>query len=69
LTKPGQGEYIAYMAKFIVRANVYGNQVRISIPSLILKQLGWRDSKYFLVEKVSQEEIRVRKILSGRDMK
>lgn len=55
------------MAKYLVRANTYGNQVRISIPVPMIKQMGWKDAKFFVVEKLNHEEIKVRKFYGGKD--
>jgi len=61
--------YIGYMAKHIVKAVTHRNQVRISIPALLLKEMNWTEAAMFILEKASEEEVKIKQLYRKRDLK
>jgi len=57
------------MAKHIVKAVTHRNQVRISIPALLLKEMNWTEAAMFILEKASEEEVKIKQLYRKRDLK
>jgi hypothetical protein len=56
------------MAKHIVKANRTGNQVRITLPILLLKEMDWKDVSYFVLKKVDTYTISAKELFRKEDM-
>lgn len=54
--------YKGYMAKHLVKANRTGNQVRISLPKLLLQEMRWERASYYVLEKLHTHTITVKKL-------
>jgi hypothetical protein len=59
---------IVIMAKHLIRAHVYGNQIRISLPSRLIKTMKWTGGKWFLMEKLNDNEVKIWKFLGKGDL-
>ena len=51
------------MAKHIIKATKDGRNIRISIPAKIIKEMGWSNVKYFLLDNRLADEIIIRRFL------
>jgi len=68
LTGQADAGYIGYMAKHIVRAVTHKNQIRISLPKLLLEEMGWQHAAVFILEKASEEEVRIKQLYRRKDL-
>jgi len=57
------------MAKHIVKAVTYKKQIRISMPALLLKEMNWTEAAMFILEKASEEEVKIKQLYQKRDLK
>uniref|UniRef100_A0A6M3LAX5 Uncharacterized protein n=1 Tax=viral metagenome TaxID=1070528 RepID=A0A6M3LAX5_9ZZZZ len=60
--------YIGYMAKYIVKAVTHRKQVRISMPALLLKEMGWQETAVFILEKANEEEVKIKQLYRRKDL-
>lgn len=56
------------MAKHIVKANHTGNQIRISLPKLLIEEMEWKDVSYFVLKKTGRHTISVKELFREEDL-
>jgi hypothetical protein len=59
---------IAIMAKHLIRAQLFGNQIRLSLPSRLIRAMKWTGGKWFIAEKLNSNEVKLWKFLGKGDL-
>lgn len=59
--------YLDTMAKWLLKAVLNKDQVRISLPKPLIKQMNWEGMRYMIAEKKG-DEIRILPFLRKRDL-
>lgn len=59
--------YKGRMAKHIVKAARTGTQIRITIPGMLLKEMKWEKSSYFVLKKTSNTTVEIIKLFEMED--
>ena len=57
------------MAKHIVKATWQGGQMRLSIPKLAIRALGWQSAWYMLLEEKNRVTLVIRRFADGESLK
>lgn len=68
LDNQGRKSIIVFMAKVISRAQHVNGTVRITVPKLLKRQLGWEDVKILIEIPRKDGSLLVRNFLSQRDL-
>jgi len=56
------------MPKHLARLSKFGGQHRLTIPKLLVEELGWHDVEYVVLSKVSKDLVYIRRFIDGESL-
>jgi len=57
------------MPKYICKVSHHHGQFRITIPKLLVEEVGWEDVEFIIPERLGQDEIWIRRFVNGESLK
>lgn len=57
------------MTKHIIKTDQSNGNFRISVPKKFVYQLGWKDERYMIIESNEVDEVVLRRLINGEDIK
>jgi hypothetical protein len=61
--------YMGVMPKHLTKISKFGGQHRLTIPKLLIEELGWKDVEYVIVEGLCTGVVQIRRFMDGEDLK
>jgi len=57
------------MPKHLAKLSKFGGQFRLTIPKLLIQEMGWKDAEYVILQANDVRYITVRRFIDGESLK